>query len=72
VTTRTLSGNEAESQPPPARANPEGTPRMRAKLAILAVLVGAALPAAARADLLQDIRSRGTLKVGMAEYFPGW
>jgi polar amino acid transport system substrate-binding protein len=43
---------------------------MRAKLAILAVLVGAALPAAARADLLQDIRSRGTLKVGMAEYFP--
>ena len=43
---------------------------MRAKLAILCLMAGTLLPGIARAELLQEIRSRGTLKVGMAEYFP--
>ena len=43
---------------------------MRAKLAILCLVAGTLLPGIARAELLQEIRSRGTLKVGMAEYFP--
>lgn len=44
---------------------------MRTKLTILCLAVAVVLaPSISRADLLQDIRSRGTLKVGMAEYFP--
>lgn len=43
---------------------------MRAKLAIFGLVAGTMLPGIARAELLQQIRARGTLKVGMAEYFP--
>jgi polar amino acid transport system substrate-binding protein len=43
---------------------------MRAVLALLGLLA-TALPTVARAELLQDIRARGTLRVGMAEY-PPW
>jgi polar amino acid transport system substrate-binding protein len=43
---------------------------MRARLAMLVLALAVAAPAIARAELLADVRSRGTLKVGMAEYVP--
>ncbi len=43
---------------------------MRAKLAILCLVAGTMLAGVARAELLQEVRARGSLRVGMAEYFP--
>ena len=43
---------------------------MRARLAMLVLALVAAAPALARAELLADVRARGTLKVGMAEFVP--
>ena len=43
---------------------------MRARLAMLVLALVAAAPALARAELLADLRARGTLKVGMAEFVP--
>ena len=49
---------------------PEGTCRDAAARMALCLVAGTLLPGIARAELLQEIRSRGTLRVGMAEYSP--